>query len=131
METSQVVLLVTDKPLFEREVRTALLHCGYSVVSASCAREAMDYVANGGGVELALLDLELPDINGAELADILRSRFDHLHIRFVATPPQPELVLFREFASVETIVAAVMDLLPSRSATTGQSDKGLRSPATE
>ena len=119
MEASQVVLLVTEKPSFECDVRTALQQCGYTVATVSTARDAIDYLGNDRSVQLALLDLELPDINGVELADILRSCCKRLHIRFVATPACGEMALFREFASVDTIVSAVADLLPPRQETGG------------
>ena len=65
------VLVVEDDPAIARFLRTGLSAQGYGVEIASRAADALARIA-AGGVDLVVLDLGLPDMDGTEL--ILRLR---------------------------------------------------------
>ncbi|MBD3392769.1 MAG: response regulator [Chitinivibrionales bacterium] len=67
------VLLVEDEPLM-RDVTGGLLEeIGFSVVSAESSAEAIKHLqANPESVDIAVLDLLLPDMHGTECLDKLR-----------------------------------------------------------
>ena len=65
------ILVVDDEIISQNMVRTALTNAGYSVVTASSGMEgiklAMERLPN-----LIVLDIMMPDIDGGEVAEILR-----------------------------------------------------------
>lgn len=66
------ILIVDDEPQIRTLLRATLGRAGYSVVEASNGREAL----NAKGIDkpdLILLDLGLPDRDGLELLNVLRS----------------------------------------------------------
>jgi DNA-binding response OmpR family regulator len=65
------VLVVEDDPLVLRFCRCTLERAGYAVWAAANAEEAL---AAPCGVSLAIVDLILPVVNGAELVRRLRER---------------------------------------------------------
>jgi DNA-binding response OmpR family regulator len=64
-QTAARVLLVEDDPIARRTLVRAFLRDGWEVVSASTAADAQ---ARPGAVDLALIDIGLPDDDGVELA---------------------------------------------------------------
>jgi len=61
-------LIVEDDPVVARSIARRLLREGYTVSLAQTCRAAR---AAGGGFQVAVLDLDLPDGSGADLADEL------------------------------------------------------------
>jgi CheY-like chemotaxis protein len=61
-------LIVEDDPVVARSIARRLLREGYTVSLAQTCRAAR---AAGRGFHVAILDLDLPDGNGADLADEL------------------------------------------------------------
>lgn len=47
------------------------------------ARELLEHVENGGGFDLYLLDVMMPEISGIQLAETLRGRGEHAEIVFL------------------------------------------------
>lgn len=65
------VLVVDDEPAIRRLLRTSLPSQGWKVSEAANGIEALEMVRKGG-VDVVLLDLGLPDIDGAEVIRRLR-----------------------------------------------------------
>src|SRR3954463_10935518 len=61
-------LIVEDDPVVARSIARRLLREGYTVSMAQTCRAAR---AAGGSFQVAVLDLDLPDGNGAAVADEL------------------------------------------------------------
>lgn len=61
-------LIVEDDPVVARSIARRLLREGYTVSLAQTCRAAR---VAGGGFQVAVLDLDLPDGSGADLADEL------------------------------------------------------------
>lgn len=76
------ILLVEDVPL-NAEIATNLLEQrGHEVLWAETGEDALAFVETEDDLDLILLDMQLPDINGDEVASIIRQdpNFDHLPI---------------------------------------------------
>jgi DNA-binding response OmpR family regulator len=67
------VLVVEDDPTIARELGTALTADGHAVSVANDGRTAMARIGTGPGTDLVLLDLGLPDVDGVELCQRIRS----------------------------------------------------------
>ena len=79
---SLYILLVEDVPL-NAEIATNLLEQrGHEVIWAETGEDALSFVATEDELDLVLLDMQLPDINGDVIAKEIRSdsHFDNLPI---------------------------------------------------
>ena len=79
---SLYILLVEDVPL-NAEIATNLLEQrGHEVIWAETGEDALSFVETEDDLDLILLDMQLPDINGDVVARQIRedSHFDHLPI---------------------------------------------------
>jgi len=69
--TGTSVLIVEDDDLIASFVRRALMRLGHSVTCAATGQDALTQLAEGS-VDLVLLDLTLPDIDGLEILRLMR-----------------------------------------------------------
>ena len=67
-----MILVVEDNPAISAIFAEAVRGAGYQVEVVATAGEGLRRLAQGD-VELALIDLSLPDFNGAELAERVRA----------------------------------------------------------
>jgi two-component system cell cycle response regulator DivK len=70
------ILYIEDNPDNMLLVKRVLHSCGYHVLEAENGREGLS-VAQGYDVDLILLDINLPDIDGYEVARQLRNSPKH------------------------------------------------------
>lgn len=76
-DTSRTVLLVDDHHSILRVTRRMLGRLGWSVIEADRGQKALDAFASGEAIDLVILDLGLPDIDGMQvLAEIKQRRPD-------------------------------------------------------
>jgi DNA-binding response OmpR family regulator len=68
-----VILVVDDDPAIRRLLKRLLEHAGYSVEVAADGTTGLARI-DAGGIDLVLLDLELPDLNGLEVCRQVRAR---------------------------------------------------------
>lgn len=68
------ILIVDDEPAIARALRPALQGHGFKVATAETGAEAMAHVASFKP-DLVLLDLGLPDIDGVQLTEQIRSAY--------------------------------------------------------
>ena len=75
------ILLVDDEEMVLNVNRSMLQKLGHTVLSASSGQEALE-VSQGhsGEIDIALLDLILPDMNGRQLFSIMKGKHPHLKI---------------------------------------------------
>jgi DNA-binding NtrC family response regulator len=84
-------LLVMDDDLLALEsLENYLSQAGYDVTAASSAREAVDQ-AEEATYDVALLDMKMPEMDGFQVAAMLRQR-----------QPDMRVIIFTGYASLET-----------------------------
>lgn len=121
----KTVLLVEDIDAYRMEVCYALGHSGFTVYEAATGSEALRYVADIPHVDIALLNLQLPDTNGLELAAILKAKYgEGMHVLFVSAPEKPEMELLRTTAPASDIVSRVRSRFPALDAGIAASARG-------
>ncbi len=69
--TKKEVLIVDDDIITQNMLKTALGNAGYGFIIASNGQEALDLAA-GKLPGVIILDIMMPDMDGGEVADILR-----------------------------------------------------------
>jgi PAS domain S-box-containing protein len=77
-----LVLVVEDDPTIREVVQALLESVGDAVVAVADGLAALDHI-QAGGVDLVLLDLMLPDVNGLELCRRLRSHEDGAYLPII------------------------------------------------
>lgn len=68
------VLVVDDEESIRTLLQAHLKHMGHRVLAASSAEEALTLVGQHGAPDVAVLDVDLPHIQGFELAEKLRTQ---------------------------------------------------------
>ena len=76
----RIALLVEDEPLVRKFLATALEKFGFEVVEAATAREGLAAAERVGKVQVAFVDVGLPDRSGLELTRELRARWPEMRI---------------------------------------------------
>jgi two-component system cell cycle sensor histidine kinase/response regulator CckA len=69
---SGTVLVVDDEELVRRAAQQALERFGYTVLTAPGGREAVAMLSEDDSIEVVILDLTMPVMNGAETLDCIR-----------------------------------------------------------
>ena len=70
--TQRKVLLVDDQAFFRNLLAPIVSAAGYAVTVATGAAEALRLMKNGDRFDVVLTDLDMPDMSGFELAQVLR-----------------------------------------------------------
>ena len=79
------VLIVEDETLISRLVVDWLNDRGFAVHEAASGDEALEYIDQGGAVDVMFTDINLPgSLNGAELATQVRARRPELPIVYAS-----------------------------------------------
>ena len=69
----KTILVVDDDPTQRRLIQAVLERDGYAVVHAAGGGETIDRMTQGGGADLILLDMVMPEMSGLECLAELRS----------------------------------------------------------
>jgi DNA-binding response OmpR family regulator len=69
----RTILIVEDSPTELALVSDCLQTAGYQVLQASSGKEARDYLEKDQVIDLIILDLILPDVNGYDLYRTFRN----------------------------------------------------------
>lgn len=117
--TEPTILLVDDDVSVVTVMQHALSQAGYQVIVASDAMEALRrHEAERGEVDLLITDLQMPEMNGRDLARGLRSKRPELPILFISGNPDAAAHLRTEaFANCHFLpkpfsVSELLDSLP-------------------
>jgi two-component system chemotaxis response regulator CheY len=80
-------IIVDDSRSIRMMLRRALARRGFEVLEAADGREALGMLGRLGGVDLALVDWHMPEMDGYELVCALRkdARMDRMAIMMVTT----------------------------------------------
>lgn len=96
VERNFVVLLVEDDPTFSSQMMSAVseLDPDWQVVACQSAQQAIDFIEiPENHVDLALVDLGLPDQDGTEVIRQIRARFQESHIMVISVIAAEQRVL--------------------------------------
>ena len=98
-ETKANVLLVDDRPENLLAMETILADLGQNLVRAASAHEALRFMLLED-VALILLDVQMPGLNGFELAELIRERerTQHTPIIFVSATSRDEQYVFKGYS---------------------------------
>jgi len=72
------VLLVEDEGDIRENTRDMIEFLGHRVIAVATAEAAMDHLS--AGIDLVITDLQLPGIQGSDLAQLAKARFPHLKV---------------------------------------------------
>jgi PAS domain S-box-containing protein len=82
---SETILLVEDEPGVRRFARQELERRGYTVLEASNGREALELARrHAGPIHLVVTDVVMPEMGGAELADLLGAERSGVPVLFMS-----------------------------------------------
>jgi len=86
---SAMILIVEDESIARHALSHLLHHSGFQIKAAASAEEALEIVNECGAPEAALVDLDLPGMDGLELIDRLsKQNPDVLSVLITAAPPE-------------------------------------------
>jgi two-component system chemotaxis sensor kinase CheA len=69
----RTVLLVDDSPFFRNMLGPVLQAAGYAVTAVGSAREALDLLRGGRIFDVAVTDIEMPEMDGFEFVEAVRA----------------------------------------------------------
>ena len=73
MDNEKKVLIIDDDSRNIFALGAVLRSRGYSVLSASTAKEGIELLQNKTGIKVVLLDMMMPDMDGYEAVRVIRS----------------------------------------------------------
>ena len=88
------VLLVDDSPFFLNMLTPVLQAAGYVVTTAASARDALALLSEGRTFDVAITDIEMPDMDGFQFAESVRGdpRIGSLPIIALSSVVSPEAI---------------------------------------
>lgn len=119
-EKSSTILIADRNPHVREFLRRELLAEGYRLKLAKNGREVLRLVYQPGPLDLLILDLDLPDMDGSEILDILQDRIPTLPVILHAfspengrrtTLPKAEAFVEKRGNSVDRLKKVVRDIL--------------------
>jgi DNA-binding response OmpR family regulator len=88
------ILVVEDDLRFARLLEKILRPCGHTVIHAATALDGLN-LAERNRIEMVLLDLDLPDLDGKVVATALRARPGMREIPIIAVSAQDDALTRR------------------------------------
>ena len=104
IEHSARILVVDDHPIVRKGIAALLCHTtAATIAEASCAAEAID-ISRKQSVDIAVIDLELPDANGLQLITRLRCTIPKMRFVVYTMHEEPWIIDELQDANVDAIV---------------------------
>ena len=127
------ILIVDDeKPIRESMVRA--LSNAYKTYQAANGREAMEIINMNSDIKVVVSDLNMPEINGLELLDKIRTDKKKVHVIFTTAffPPESEDYAIRRGAfdyltkpfDLEKLETTIQNAIKSEHLMANQKNKG-------
>jgi len=77
----ETILVVDDEPVVLDVGRRILEKMGYRVLTSTCGKEAIDRLqSDAAKIRLVLLDIKLPDMNGADVLEHIKNRHPDIKV---------------------------------------------------
>lgn len=82
---TEVILVVDDEAAVRAPIARMLKHLGYFVLEASNGEDALSVISEyGAPVHLVISDVRMPEMDGEELANMLRSAFEDIRLLLIS-----------------------------------------------
>lgn len=91
------ILIVDDSKASRFALRGLLLHQNYTVLEASNGEEALNILNQHENIKVALIDYEMPNMNGAELTRLIRKNHSRMELSILAISIHSESIITIEF----------------------------------
>ncbi len=92
------ILLVDDKEIDRESLAELISSYGYDVLVASNAREAMNIIQKSPEIDLVLLDIVMPDVDGLELLRRIKQQ-----------NPEIDVIIITAYATLERAVMSIKE----------------------
>jgi two-component system, chemotaxis family, sensor kinase CheA len=88
------VLLIDDSPFFRNMLTPVLQAAGYQVTAVAAASDALALLKSGRTFDVAITDIEMPEMDGFQFAEVLRAdpRTAELPVIALASTVSPEAI---------------------------------------
>jgi len=111
-------LIVDDEPIVRRYISAVLRMSGFEVLEAAGAAQALvAFQASGSDVDLVITDIQMPEMNGCDLAQMLLATHPNLPILLIsgshAASPASLPFLQKPFTSA-SLLGALQAMLGAR-----------------
>ncbi len=89
------ILIAEDDNASRRLLKLILVNAGYEVIEAVDGAEALNILQTGGDIQLAILDWLMPEYDGPQICEILRSdkKFDGIYLILLTVQSRKENLL--------------------------------------
>lgn len=79
------ILIVDDEAINIKVLKHFLIREGYTVITAASGKEAIDIIDKDKDLDLAILDMMLPDMLGFEICSLVRQKYSLLELPILIT----------------------------------------------
>jgi len=91
------ILIVDDSKASRFALKSVLQHQNYSVIEVGDPLKAINVIRDNDNIKIALIDYEMPNINGAELTRIIRKQYSRMELSILAISVHKSPVITVEF----------------------------------
>ena len=92
LDRTQRILVVDDDPAILRLVKDRLEYAGYEVVAATSGQSALEVIAQRGLPHLAIVDINMPGMNGFEFCKAVQQFTDFPVILLTAVDEEETII---------------------------------------
>lgn len=90
--TAQRILIVDDDPAILRLVRIVMEYAGYDVLTAASGVEALEVIGRSGMPHLAVVDINMPFMNGFDFCEAVQ-QFSDLPVIMLSAQDEEETII--------------------------------------
>jgi len=90
-EMAMRALVVDDSRALRMLMKKILVEMGFEIIEAGHGKEALERLAAVGSVTLALVDWNMPEMNGLDFVKALRSDEKHADVKVVMVTTETEM----------------------------------------
>lgn len=84
-------LVIDDSAAVRTILKRILTDCGFEVLEASHGKEALDRLRDGGKIEIALVDWNMPEMSGFDFIRAVRADHAHDGMRLMMVTTETEI----------------------------------------
>ncbi len=95
LQEEKIILLVDHSPVTRKQVKDLLKDADFEVIDACDARECLKKLAVQPAIDLGLIDIEMPNINGIQLLKMIHRQpvYTDLPAIMISSSPEKNVIL--------------------------------------